>query len=217
MKNKWLIGLVVVLVIVVIFQAAYILTLKTMENMSFTGRAISSTAQPGEVRVYYVPQPQQPTPVVRNNLVNDNFDPFVDMRRMRAQMERDFNDNLPKEDYFQPQAPIAVSRGFFEPSLDVQNLADSYVVKVDLPGLKKEDIKVEAKDGYLVISGERKSQEEAKDKNYYHKEISMGSFMRSVYLPLDAKISGMTQDYSNGMLIIKLPKEAKPAGKAKVK
>jgi HSP20 family protein len=218
MKNKWLIGLVVVLLIVVIFQAAYILTLKTMENMSFTGRAISSGNQPNEVRVYYIPQPQQPAMVVGRNFAgNDNFDPFADMRRMQAQMDRDFNDNFSRVNDLMSQEPVTAAKEFFQPSLDVQNLVDSYLVKVDLPGLKKEDIKVEVKDRYLVISGERKSQEEAKDKNYYRKEINMGSFMRSVYLPLDAKVSGMTQEYASGVLIVKIPKEIKPAGKGKTK
>lgn len=218
MKNKWLIGLIVVLVIVVIFQAAYILTLKTMENMGVNQRAYSVSQQPNEVRVYYVPQSIQPAVAVRNDIYrNDNIDPFVDMRRMQSQMERDFNDKFSRINELVPQEPAPESKEFFQPNLDVQNLADSYLVKVDLPGLKKEDIRVEVKDRYLVVSGERKSQEEAKDKNYYRKEINMGSFMRSVYLPLDAKVSGMTQEYSNGVLIVKIPKEIKPSVKAKAK
>jgi HSP20 family protein len=68
------------------------------------------------------------------------------------------------------------------PALDISEDKNAYHVKADLPGIKKEDVHVSFEEGVLTIEGERKNEQEQKDKNYHHVERSYGKFVRSFNL-----------------------------------
>jgi HSP20 family protein len=97
-------------------------------------------------------------------------------------------------------------------SLDLHEDKDSFVVKADLPGMKREDIEVSLHEGSLSISGERKSEEKHKDADVYRAERFFGRFQRTVALPTPVAADKVKASYKDGVLTITLPKteEAKP-------
>lgn len=74
------------------------------------------------------------------------------------------------------------------------------VTKVDLPGMKREDVKVEVADGRLTISGERKAEAEEKTEDFYRRERQYDSFYRSVPLPDGAKLEDVKATFADGVL-----------------
>lgn len=100
----------------------------------------------------------------------------------------------------------------WNPALDVHEDKDNFVVKVELPGMKKENIEVSLHDGALTISGERKSEQEHKDAEIYRSERFFGRFQRSVTLPAPVAADKIRAQYKDGVLTVTLPKteESKP-------
>lgn len=98
------------------------------------------------------------------------------------------------------------------PSCDIYETNNEIVLKAELPGVKKEDLKVNLENNILTITGERKFEEETKRENYHRIEQSYGEFLRSFRLPtgIDAKM--IAAEFKDGMLRVTLPKaeEAKP-------
>ena len=100
----------------------------------------------------------------------------------------------------------------WRPSVDVYENEGGYVLKADLPGMKKEDIKIDVNDGTLTIKGEKKLEEKTEKDNYVRVERSFGSFMRSFTLTDDVDTENIEAAYKDGVLEITLTKkeEAKP-------
>jgi HSP20 family protein len=92
------------------------------------------------------------------------------------------------------------------PSLDLFEEKDEMVVKADLPGLSKEDIEVTVAGDVVTIKGEKKKEEEIKEKDYYRRERSYGSFARSVQLPCEVKADQIKAQFKDGVLEIRMPK-----------
>ena len=101
----------------------------------------------------------------------------------------------------------------FVPSLDVAETAAAFEVSLDLPGVKPEDVKVEMHEGKLIVSGQRISVQETKEKSLHRVERSSGSFYRAVGLPTDINVDGIDARYEHGVLHIVLPKVAKQQAK----
>jgi HSP20 family protein len=101
------------------------------------------------------------------------------------------------------------------PAVDVSETDGEYLVKAELPGMKKEDVKVSVMDGKLTLRGERRHQKEEKTEKLHRVERAYGSFMRSFTLPADVDDSKLAAEYSDGVLRIKLPKSAASKPKAK--
>lgn len=100
----------------------------------------------------------------------------------------------------------------FTPSVNTREGEFAYHVDVDLPGVKKEDIKVNLKENVLTISGERHTKEEVKQEDYYRIETRFGKFSRSFTLPDDADIENIDASSDNGVLEVIIPKLAKAKG-----
>src|SRR5688500_8546847 len=100
----------------------------------------------------------------------------------------------------------------WSPQVDITEDDKEYLVKADLPEMKKEEIKVNVEDGVLSVSGERKAEKEEKNKKFYRIERSFGSFMRSFTLPEDADGAKVSAEFKDGVLKVHLPKnpDAKP-------
>jgi HSP20 family protein len=98
------------------------------------------------------------------------------------------------------------------PALDVYENKDNFVVKAELPGMKKEDIEVSLHDGSLSISGERKTESKHEEGGVYRAERFFGRFQRTVTLPTAVAADKVKAAYNDGVLTITLPKteEAKP-------
>lgn len=104
------------------------------------------------------------------------------------------------------------SFGDWSPALDAFEDKDKYVVSLEVPGMKREDISVTVHDGVLTITGERKSESDTKTGTVHRSERTYGKFTRSVSLPPTAKADQIAASYKDGVLQVELPKaeEAKP-------
>ena len=98
------------------------------------------------------------------------------------------------------------------PLVDISEDDKEYRIKVELPEIKKEDVKVTAEEGTLTITGERKFEKEEKGKKYHRVERSYGSFVRNFSLPDDASPGKVTAEFKDGVLSVHLAKtqRAKP-------
>lgn len=101
------------------------------------------------------------------------------------------------------------------PKLDIAELKDKYEIKAELPGMDENDINLSLEDGVLKISGEKKSETENKEKGYYLKECSYGSFSRSVRLPDNISEDEIAANFRKGVLTIDMPKKAQAISKSK--
>ena len=99
------------------------------------------------------------------------------------------------------------------PPIDVTESDDEYAISVELPGVEKDDVTVECKDGVLTIHGEKKSEREEVREQARLLERQYGAFSRSLSMPQDAKIDGIKAKFSDGVLRVAIPK--KPESKAK--
>jgi HSP20 family protein len=100
----------------------------------------------------------------------------------------------------------------WSPSVDISEDEKEYVVKAELPDVKKEDVKVNVEKGVLTITGERKFEKEEKGKKYHRIERSYGNFTRSFTLPEAVKADMVSAEFKDGLLHVRLPKDesAKP-------
>lgn len=97
----------------------------------------------------------------------------------------------------------------FNPAVDIFEEKDSYGIHMAVPGVRKEDFKIDLVDGKLTVSGERKMGEKKETKKFHSIETQYGSFSRSFYLPEDANDQLIEASYSEGVLSISIPKAEK--------
>jgi HSP20 family protein len=129
-------------------------------------------------------------------------DPFARLRQLVSEFERAFDWPSPK---WSALGKTLHPDGFWTPRIDVVEREDRLVTKVDLPGVKKEDVSVEVADGQLVLSGERKQESEEKNDGFYRAEREYGSFHRAVPLPEGVKVEDVKATFSNGVLEVSIP------------
>lgn len=103
----------------------------------------------------------------------------------------------------------AISVAEWAPLVDITEDAKEYLIKAELPEIKKEEVKLTVQDNVLSISGERKYEKEEKDKKYHRVERAYGSFLRSFTLPEDADGTKVSAEYKDGILTVHLPKSEK--------
>jgi HSP20 family protein len=98
------------------------------------------------------------------------------------------------------------------PAVDIAEHDDEYLVKVELPGINKDEVKLTLENNILTIRGEKKQEKETKKESYHRVERSYGSFQRSFTLPAAVKADRIDASYKDGILTVSLPKaeEAKP-------
>jgi HSP20 family protein len=103
----------------------------------------------------------------------------------------------------------AIAVAEWSPLVDITEDEKEYIVKAEIPEMKKEDIKLNIHDDLLTITGERKYEKEEKGKKYHRVERAYGSFMRSFTLPEDADGSKVSAEYKDGLLKVHIPKSEK--------
>jgi HSP20 family protein len=141
------------------------------------------------------------------------WQPFAFLDEFQEEMERFFRSPLlMPSTLLRPLRRWTPTGGAWAPYMDAYEKDSTIVVKVELPGLQKEDVQVEIDGGDLIIHGETKAESEVKEENYFRMERSVGSFYRRMPLP-----AGVTQDQieatlKDGVLEVHIPKpvEAKP-------
>ena len=100
------------------------------------------------------------------------------------------------------------------PLVDITEDDKEYLIKAELPEVKKDDVKVTVESGVLTISGERKFEREEKDKRYHRIERSYGSFTRSFNVPDDADDAKVAAEFKDGVLTVRLAKSEKARPKS---
>jgi HSP20 family protein len=100
------------------------------------------------------------------------------------------------------------------PIVDIQETDKEYLVKAELPEVKKEDVKVTIKDGVLSLEGERHQEKEEKNKKFHRVERSYGKFVRCFTMPEDADEKSVLADFKEGVLNVHLAKSANVKPKA---
>lgn len=136
--------------------------------------------------------------------------PFLMMRRFTKDMERLFEDfqGFSFPSFFKTDfAPFRMEFDKVEwvPQIEVLHKNGQFMVRVDLPGLKKDDVKIELTDDLLTLSGERKEEKEEKREGFYRSERSYGSFYREIPLPDGARTENAAATFVNGVLEITIP------------
>jgi len=138
------------------------------------------------------------------SMLLSKWEPFKELK----EMEERFNHMFPKV------SELESSLADFSPAVNTREGDYAYHVEVDLPGVKKKDIKVEVKDNRLLISGERKEKKETKKDNYQRVESSYGKFERSFSLPDGVDGENVKASCDDGVLEVTIPKlEKTKAGK----
>ncbi|CAM0879010.1 unnamed protein product [Alopecurus aequalis] len=126
------------------------------------------------------------------------FDPFADLW-------------VDPFDAFRSIVPAVSGNGdavaFANARVDWKETPEAHVFKADLPGVKKEEVKVEVEDGsVLVVSGERSKEKEEKNDKWHHVERSSGKFVRRFRLPENTKVEEVKAGLENGVLTVTVPK-----------
>jgi HSP20 family protein len=102
----------------------------------------------------------------------------------------------------------------WSPLVDITEDEKEYLIKAELPDMKKEDVRLTVENEVLAISGERTFEKEEKGKKYHRIERAYGSFVRTFSLPEDADGSKVSADFKDGMLQVHLPKSQKAKPKS---
>ncbi len=136
------------------------------------------------------------------------FDPWRDFGSLQDRINRLFDDTLRAAS----EGDEDLIRGAWVPPVDIHETGDEYVVSADMPGVKKEDIEIDLKDGMLTIKGEKKFEEKVPRDKYVRIERSYGRFVRSFSLPNNVDSEKIKATFNNGILELSIPKkeEAKP-------
>lgn len=137
--------------------------------------------------------------------------PFTFMRRFSEEMDRLFEDFgfghgwlTPSFGYDWPNSFGELDQSVWSPQVEVFEREGQLVVRADLPGLSKDDVKVEVTDDAIILQGERKQEHEEKREGYYHSECSYGSFYRSIPLPEGVNADDAQATFKNGVLEVTL-------------
>ena len=133
------------------------------------------------------------------------WEPVREMMTLREAMDRLFDDAFTR--------PVNLrDGGWSSPAIDMYQTDDDVVVRAALPGFKADEVQINVTGDMLVLRGERKQEEEQKERAWHMREHRWSSFERTVALPTDVRADKASADFENGILTITLPKaeEVKP-------
>jgi HSP20 family protein len=130
------------------------------------------------------------------------WNPFYEIERIQNEMNRLFDSSLVGSGDRNNKS----LSGAWNPAIDVYDAKDKIIVKADVPGMKKEDIDVSVHKDMLIIKGEKKYENENKEKDFVRSERYYGSFSRAIRLPSDIDSDTVEAVYKNGVLELALAK-----------
>ena len=134
------------------------------------------------------------------------WDPFKELDELQTRLSTLFGRSPLRKNGGKDEAMTVAE---WAPLVDIVEDEHEYLIKAELPEVKKEEVKVTVQDGVLTLAGERKFVKEEKDKKYHRVERAYGSFVRSFSLPEDADENKVTADFKDGVLQVHLPKSEK--------
>jgi len=130
------------------------------------------------------------------------WDPFRELEGIHGRLNRFFNE-LPARRMDEEDGVFLAD---WAPSVDIQETDKEFLVKVDLPEVKKEEVKVEMQDNVLSIEGERKREKEEKGKQFHRVERAYGKFVRRFSLPTEVDAAKVVAEFNDGVLQVHMPK-----------
>lgn len=136
------------------------------------------------------------------------WDPFRELEDMSNRLNRVFGRSGLSRD-LDKDAMVAFD---WAPSVDISENTEEFIIKAEIPGVSKDDVKVSIADDVVSIQGERKQEKEEKDKKLHRVERSYGSFLRTFSLPSNIDDAKVQAQFKDGVLTVRLPKSptAKP-------
>jgi HSP20 family protein len=190
---------------------------KAMAEVKEVRRATTDGGKETKTEIASKAAPTAPAAVIES--------PFAFMRRFAEEMDHVF------EDFglgFGWHLPRALTRGRellrretglipaeWSPRVDIGQKNGNLLVRADLPGLSRDDIKVDITEDMLTIQGERKQEKKEEREGYSYSECSYGSFYRAIPLPEGADASKATAEFRNGVLEVVMPAPPRPETKAR--
>ena len=135
------------------------------------------------------------------------WEPYDGLNKLQARIHDLFDESVNRARSY-PNA----AAGTWLPPVDILESKEAYLIRAELPGMKKENFNLEFNDGTLTLNGERKFDEPANGVEYHRVERVSGKFSRSFHLPQTVKAEAINANYRDGILEIQVPKadEAKP-------
>lgn len=136
------------------------------------------------------------------------WDPLRDLSSIQEKMNQLFEDTFSRT----RGRDQGLGTGMWTPAVDIFETDEAVVVKAELPGVDRDQIGVDVKDGILTLHGERKFEKEVREENYHRIERSYGTFNRSFSLPASVAQDKISAKFKDGVLEVQLPKResAKP-------
>ena len=136
------------------------------------------------------------------NLVR--WDPFRELEEVSTRLNRLFHQPFGRRSIEEEGSLLAE----WAPAVDVQETDGEYLIKADLPEVKKEDVRVELQDGMLCVQGERRQEKEEKGTKFHRVERAYGRFERRLALPSEVDPQKVAAEFEDGVLKVHLPKSA---------
>ena len=134
------------------------------------------------------------------------WDPFKEMRDLQNRLSSLCgNSTLQGGDGKEETMTVAE----WSPLVDISEDDKEYCIRAELPGVKKEEVKITLENGVLSISGERKYEKEEKNRKFHRIERAYGNFVRSFSIPDDADASKVAAEFKDGVLNVRLAKDEK--------
>lgn len=208
-NNKTLTILVVILALALVAETAYIWNAEK-NNISrkslFGQRATNAKKLPQFAKRNLN---KKPSNLGMSNMLAQPTDPFGEIEKIQRQMDRMFQDG-----FAQPRSGMNINlvSGNQPMSLqtDVKKIDNAYIVQMDVPGMKKEEINIDVQGNMLAISGQRNKEVEqgSKEAGLVSQEREFGFFAKSFMLPPDVEKDGIKAVYENGVLSVTLPRVA---------
>jgi HSP20 family protein len=137
------------------------------------------------------------------------WDPFRELEDMSDRLNRMF-----ARPAVRTNGKETLTVADWSPTVDISETDGEYLIKAELPEVKKDDVKVTLEDGILTIQGERRREKDEKTTKYHRVERSYGSFVRSFSLPDQVDENGVKAEYRDGMLNLQIPKSEKAKPRA---
>ncbi len=131
------------------------------------------------------------------------WSPFREFEDIQTRLDRLFNERTSRR-----EGDETLFRADWMPAVDVQETEQEFLIKADLPEVKKEDVKVTVHEGVMTIEGERKLEKEEKGKKFHRIEREYGRFVRKFTLPDGADEAKVAAEFKDGVLNVRVPKSA---------
>ncbi len=141
-------------------------------------------------------------------------EPFEELQKMRRELDRFFEDLLPRRRF----GELAARELALEPAVEMFETDGEVVVRAALPNIDPKQVDITVTSDTITLKGETKHEEERKERNYYRRELRYGAFLRTLPFPGEVKSAEAKATYKDGVLEVKVPKsERAKATSVKVK